>query len=270
MKQTFVTYLGTDSFLPGVLVLEYSFRSVSNKSPFLILVSERVSQWSFELLNDLGYKFKMVKEIANPNPIRKGDREFQSVYGKLNVFNLVDYEKVVYLDADMVVCENLDELFQWPHMSAVAAGSIVPRNRSWKDLNSGLMVIQPDKDLFEDMLSKIDVLPSSTKGDQGFLHSFYPKWSSCKELHLDHKYNVPVQYLDDYISMGYCQFEFENTQPTVANIAILHYWGPIKPWLSGTMSNGMSRKASVAFHWWRTLYDRLPLSENIKNEIREW
>lgn len=267
MRQTFVTYLGTDSFLPGVLVLEYSFQSFSGPDPFLILVSERVSPWIFDFLARHKYNFKKVRAIANPNPLGMGDREFHSVYGKLNIFDLVCYDKIVYLDADTIVCEDLEALFQWPHMSAVAAGSLIPCNSSWKDLNSGVLVVQPDRDLFEEMLSKIIILPSSTKGDQGFLHSFYPKWSSCKELHLEHKYNVPVQYLDAYISMGFCRFEFENTEATTGNIAILHYWGAIKPWLSVDYPNAFPMAAG-AFRWWRTLFDRLPVSKNIKAKIR--
>src|SRR5580658_9609205 len=214
MKQTFVTYLGTDSFLPGVLVLEQSYRSYSAINPFLILVNERVSPWVFDFLKRYGLNFKEVRGIDNPNQLRTGDREFHSVYGKLNIFNLSCYDRVVYLDADVVICENLEDLFQRPHMSAVTAGSLLSRNSSWKELNSGFMVVQPDKDLFEEMLSKINILPSSTKGDQGFLHSFYPKWSSCSELHLDHKYNVPVQYLDEYISTGFCQFEYNQSEAT--------------------------------------------------------
>jgi lipopolysaccharide biosynthesis glycosyltransferase len=268
MKQTFVTYLGTDSFLPGLLVLAYSYRSHSAVSPFLVLVNEQVSGWVFDFLKIYGFDYKKVRGIDNPHLLINGDREFHSVYGKLNVFNLICYDKVVYLDADMVICESLQELFQRPHLSAVTAGSLVPCNSSWKDLNSGLMVIQPDKELFEEMLSKVSILPSSTKGDQGFLHSFYPKWSTWKELHLDHKYNIPAQYLDEYASIGFCRFDYEKGIARTDNIAVLHYWGPIKPWQALRYHAGTTQKVIRAFRWWRDLYERLPLSADEKNKIR--
>jgi len=55
------------------------------------------------------------------------------MYTKLRVFELEEFDKVVYIDADMLVCADVEELFNQPHMSAVvsAIDSITRTNASY-------------------------------------------------------------------------------------------------------------------------------------------
>lgn len=89
----------------------------------------------------------------------------QCRYSKLHIFNMTSYDKVVYLDADTMAIENIDELFALPAFSAV------------KDMggafNTGMMVIQPSTDVFERMLETHKGAPSYNKGDQGFINWFF-------------------------------------------------------------------------------------------------
>ena len=67
-------------------------------------------------------------------------------FGKISIFNLETFNKIVYLDSDMQVVQNIDELFDKPHMSAVRAGE----DLDW--LNSGIMVIEPNSTEFNKLL----------------------------------------------------------------------------------------------------------------------
>ena len=82
-------------------------------------------------------------------------------------------------------------------MSAVIAGGLIQDN-NWSEPNTGLMVIEPRKELFSQLLSATKLLPSKDGTDQGFLHSFYKNWPENQQLHLEHRFNVPVTYLDRY------------------------------------------------------------------------
>jgi len=44
-------------------------------------------------------------------------------FSKLNIWKIVDYDKLVYLDADTIVLENIDNLFNYEELSAVLGGS---------------------------------------------------------------------------------------------------------------------------------------------------
>ncbi|KAJ1301035.1 hypothetical protein OPQ81_003456 [Rhizoctonia solani] len=98
-KSAFVTLLTKPSYLPGVLVLHDS------------LVSKPVS--SAEILRLRGIKIRPV-EAMGPEPgkwsVDAHDSRFIDAWTKLRVFELYEYERVVLLDADMLVRKNMDEL----------------------------------------------------------------------------------------------------------------------------------------------------------------
>ena len=92
---------------------------------------------------------------ANPN------QNFQSrlvfVYTKLLIVEMEDeYDRVVFLDADTLVLENIDELFECEPFCAVMRHSEL--------LNSGVVVITPSRELYSHMHDLIGELDSYTGG----------------------------------------------------------------------------------------------------------
>jgi len=229
MKYSFVTYLGTDHFLPGVLTLNASFKKYNKTYDLVVLVSDLVSDSVINLLDLKKIKYKRIKQIKNPQKLENDERNFKYMYTKLRIFEMIEYDKIVYFDADMIVCNNIEALFDVPHMSAVVAGGLYPGNESWRYFNAGLLVVEPDKDLFDRLISSINQLPSNDGSDQGFLHSFYKDWPLNQTLHLDHKFNVPSFYIDEYCKLSDYNFLYKK-RSLDTNISIIHYWGPCKPW----------------------------------------
>ena len=64
---------------------------------------------------------------------------------------------VVYLDADTIVIKSIDELFR--------CGKFCANLKHSERLNSGVLVVEPSKTLFSDMLQKVSTLPSYTGGN---------------------------------------------------------------------------------------------------------
>lgn len=228
MKNSYVTYLGSDDFLPGVLVLAQSIKAQNMLYELIIIVNKTfVSNSVIETLRVKGFKILTVDNIENPSISKQNPSRYNSTYTKLKIFDLIEFEKIVYLDADMMVCSNLDVLFDYPSLSAVISGSLI--NKSWKDLNSGLLVICPDRRLFNDIISKTKILPSNDGGDQGLLQVYFPDWKDKDNLHLDHKYNVPFCYMNEYCSDHKFIFKYRKSKLNT-NISIIHFWGNTKPW----------------------------------------
>jgi alpha-N-acetylglucosamine transferase len=148
----------------------------------------------------------------------------------LLVFELTQFEKVVFIDADMMVMQNLDCLFSKPHMSATNAGFSFPGNENDIDLNSGLMVIEPQPNLVEQLLSTIPSILMRKKafGDQDLLQAFYSEWPSRPELNFGEKYNVYANYLEYYIRE--LNYHFNSNVDDPKSIAIVHFIGASKPW----------------------------------------
>ena len=146
------------------LVLNYSLRQAGAKYPLVVLLVENLPRSVNDTLAASGIEVHPVASIPNPVPSKDRQPHWNTTYTKLRIFGL-DFEKVIYVDADMLVCTNLDLLFSKPHLSAVNAGGQLPRLQDWIDLNSGLMVVEPSAPLLVEMLQKVGQLPVKDHGD---------------------------------------------------------------------------------------------------------
>lgn len=255
MNYSFITFLGTDGFLPGVLALSNSIKKYNSTYGLLVLTTDLVSPQSLATLDSRNIKHKYVQRIKNPNELGNDERNFRHMYTKLRIFEQDEFDKVVYIDADMLVCCNIEELFDCQHMSAVVAGALNPVNSHWDALNAGFLVVVPDRALAEQMYALIDTTPSDDGSDQGFLHSFYNNWPNDKHLHLHHKYNVPVYEIELYAKLDHFKFSYNNSRLDT-DIAIIHYWGYDKPWFhDGKLLNIRSpRIVDRAYLLWWDVY----------------
>jgi len=135
--KAFVSILTTDSYLPGILVLNDSLKSVGSKFPLDVLLTPNISSHVLDALNKNSIIHHVLpSEIHNPTNVSTDHRWFPT-YSKLAIFNQTQYQKIVYLDADMLVLRNIDELFEYPHMSAVTDGGILPRKKGRKYRHDG-------------------------------------------------------------------------------------------------------------------------------------
>ncbi|XP_010420611.1 PREDICTED: inositol phosphorylceramide glucuronosyltransferase 1 [Camelina sativa] len=169
-EEAYVTLLYGDEFLLGVRVLGKSIRDTGSDKDMVALVSDGVSDYSKKLLKADGWKVEKISLLANPNQVHP--TRFWGVYTKLKIFNMTDYKKVVYLDADTIVVKNIEDLFKCSKFCANLKHS--------ERLNSGVMVVEPSEALFNDMMRKVKTLSSYTGGDQGFLNSYYPDFPNAR------------------------------------------------------------------------------------------
>ena len=68
-------------------------------------------------------------------------------FTKLNAWKLVEYEKCVFLDADTLVLQNVDDLFNRPEISAAP-------DIGWPDcFNSGVFVFVPSLQTYDALVA---------------------------------------------------------------------------------------------------------------------
>lgn len=234
MRCLYVSLLTTDDYIDGILVLCFSLQRVKSRYGCLVLITPNISIRCRSMLHAHAITYKEVQPVCNPTDIRIGHRWYPT-YTKLRVFGLAEWDKLVYLDADMLILENLDHLFEYPHMSATNAGGMLPEKYHWKHMNSGLFVATPSTSLLTDMLSQVGNIEILTSGgtaekpnfgsDQDFLNAYYHDWPERAELHLDHKYNILHYHLDAYNR----HFGYTLAHGT-KRVAVVHYGSYLKPW----------------------------------------
>ncbi|MBK1635618.1 glycosyltransferase [Rhodovulum adriaticum] len=93
---------------------------------------------------------------------------------KLRLWQL-DYDRVVFLDADTLVLQNIDRLFEYPEFSA--APNVYESLADFHRLNSGVFTARPSAATFDAMLTRLDA-PGAfwRRTDQTFLQDYFPNW----------------------------------------------------------------------------------------------
>lgn len=95
-------------------------------------------------------------------------------FAKLRLWQL-DYARAVFIDADALVLQNVDRLFDYPQFCA--APNVYESLADFHRMNSGVFTARPDPATFADMLARLDV-PGAfwRRTDQTFLESYFPDW----------------------------------------------------------------------------------------------
>lgn len=158
-----------DGFVLGAINLGYSLLLSKTTLPMVALVTEQISKSQMEKLNHAGWEIRVVKAIKNHNDEYAPRLDF--VFSKLQIFSLYEYKKIVYLDADIIVTGNIDNLCGCPGKYCV-----VVRNTFF---NSGVMVVEPNEEMFYDMIKKSTETHSYTGGDQGFFNNYFWNTEKC-------------------------------------------------------------------------------------------
>lgn len=231
MKKAYISGITNDAFLPGVLVMFRSLQEHTRISEveYLCLVTETVSKEACDLLLEIGISPIKVESVQDQT-----DDRWSTTFTKIKIFDLTDYEKLVWVDADMMVCKSLDDLFEHPHMSCVRSRQAYDTDGNTElryPFNSGLMVVVPNHDEYIGICTMIESVVQEYQerglpvGDQNVLNAYYSDWYDNPERRLEDGYNVFWGSIEDYLDRGYSIFGDSGIP-----IYVLHYTGAHKPW----------------------------------------
>ncbi|EYU19884.1 hypothetical protein ABFS82_06G078600 [Erythranthe guttata] len=228
-EEAYVTLLYGDEFLLGVRVLGKSIRDTGSNKDMVALVSDGVSLSAQKQLQADGWIVKTISLLENPNQVRP--TRFWGVYTKLKIFNMTEYKKVVYLDADTIVVKSIEDLFKCRKFCANLKHS--------ERLNSGVMVVEPSGQVFKDMMTKVNTMYSYTGGDQGFLNSYFPDFANARifdphasEEELKSRPIPQMERLSTLYNADVGLYMLANKwMVNEDQLRVIHYTlGPLKPW----------------------------------------
>lgn len=234
--KAYVTLLGTNDFIQGTLTLWQSLRNVGAQYPLVVIINSTINQMNRYLLTKRGITYYEMENLTYPegttqNMIADGWPEgcvnnFAATIQKFHIFKLVEYEKIVYLDSDMMVLKNIDYLFDKPDRSAVIDCGIIYKEypevfitfdeEGYDGLNSGLMVIEPK---IEDYNNLMQLMRENPNCDQTIIRRYWSNWKTDKNLQLPSYLNAYVPYIPLYLKSGIYD---------IKDLEVLHFIG-IKP-----------------------------------------
>lgn len=276
----YVTLVANREFIPGVKALANSITLSNSPYPLVCMTLSNVYTETKEALKDTKATIKEIhpldltngfvsrhtnEAIENLNPMTKGSKpSFHSKllnFAKIRLWEMTEFDKIVFLDADTVVVKNIDRLFLYPAFSA--APNLYQSTADFNRINSGVFVAQPSLSEFELMMKVLDA-PGAywPRTDQTFLEKYWGDKDGFI-LGLPYFYNS-LQYL--WFNMPEL-WDWEK-------IHLIHYQFE-KPWDESSFGNnevGRSRRILLdpLLQIWRAVYEGgefRHLQEDCKNFI---
>eukprot|EP01012_Entosiphon_sulcatum_P003562 TRINITY_DN1117_c0_g1_i1.p1 TRINITY_DN1117_c0_g1~~TRINITY_DN1117_c0_g1_i1.p1 ORF type:complete len:320 (-),score=38.35 TRINITY_DN1117_c0_g1_i1:729-1688(-) len=212
-----VTMTTDDRYVLGAAVLLQSIMSTKTQiTNFDCLVTPRVSSVGRNHLRNAGWNLIEVAPLKSPQ-LREGFTRYADTYTKLQIWSLVQYQIIVYLDADVLILKNSDILF---HSALSSVRHIAAADDCCDLFNPGVIVLRPDISIHSEMLQLIGSVPSYDGGDGGFLNIFFPRTSHVTRL----SFIFNADQITLAIPRNKIAYQLEK-------LCILHFAGP-KPWLS--------------------------------------
>ncbi|MED6114265.1 UDP-glucuronate:xylan alpha-glucuronosyltransferase 2, variant 2 [Stylosanthes scabra] len=246
-REAYATVLhSSDEYVCGAIMLAQSLLRTGTKRDLILLLDDSISMAKRRALSASGWKIRIITRIRNPKAEKGTYNEYN--YSKFRLWQLTDYDKVVFIDADIVVLRNMDVLFHFPQMSATGNDQSI--------FNSGIMVIEPSNCTFNVLMeSRYDVV-SYNGGDQGFLNEIFVWW---------HRLPRRVNYLKNFWANTTIEASKKNhlfgAEPP--KLYSIHYLG-LKPWYcyrdydcNWDVEDQRVYASDVAHHKWWKLHDQM-------------
>ncbi len=168
-----------NEFLMMVLVLAESIRRFDRTNDIVVLVKGNLYSDTAKFIRRMGMKVLRVKSVGTrvpiEDPFHKLPHEFtRCANTKIRILQLLHYDRVMFVDADIVFQENPQVLFDEPGF----VGFDGPKS----PFNAGLFVVTPSQQAFVDMQ---DIANSgSFDPKDGWLHyGEFPHWREEGKMH---------------------------------------------------------------------------------------
>ncbi|WMV11943.1 hypothetical protein MTR67_005328 [Solanum verrucosum] len=203
-REAYVTVIhSSEAYVCGAIALAQSIILTNSTRDLVLLADDSISPKSLHGLRAAGWKIKKIKRIRSPHAPKNAYNEWN--YSKLRIWQLIEYDKVIFIDSDFVVFRNIDQFFSYPELSAAGNDGYI--------FNSGVMIIEPSKCKFQNLMNKRFEVGSYNGGDQGFLNEMFVWW---------HRWPTKLNTLKIFINSNYRNLPDDSYT--------VHYLG-LKPWL---------------------------------------
>ena len=116
-KYAYATFVQGESYLKPSLALLSSYKKNKMKYPFYLFyvenqVEEKIELKYFKEIENLNINIYIIKIPTMYFNEKQQDWYFNCTIGKFEIFKLEQYDKIIFLDSDVIILENIDFLFE--------------------------------------------------------------------------------------------------------------------------------------------------------------
>ena len=250
-------------YVLGALVLGQAIRRRGSKHDLVLMHTDELPVSSRRFLSQVWTLRKVEYIAADKHLFQVMGTRFDGVFTKLHALGLVEYTKVLMLDLDLAVLQNVDDLFELPAPAAMhRGGTSLPHGtridgRHWfageflhpdsdaynwgqhGGINAGVMLLEPNLELHQRTLQEVSLklhperIPGAGPEQDYLSRLFAPFWT-----HINVKYNYQLHHvffaleaLLEHIKSGEADnWTPERLQLETQDIRIVHFSGEMKMW----------------------------------------
>lgn len=247
-KTAYVTLVTNQDYVLGAKALMRSIALTGTQADKVVLHTGALSQEALAPVKHYGVRLIDTELLPTSHefnlrhsrkaqhaaaPFTKGEKpSFHTPldnFAKLRLWQLTEYERVVFIDADALMLRNCDKLFSYPEFSA--APNVYESLADFHRLNSGVFTARPNVAIFEDMLAKLDVEGAFwPRTDQTFLQHYFPDWHGLPVFYNMLQYvwfNMPALWSWDAVHILHYQYEkpWQQAHPKADKLApLIELW----------------------------------------------
>ncbi len=235
--------------------------------PFIVMVNHNVSEWKRERLRMDGAEVREIGAIQPSKGVAPGEPRWWDQFSKLRLWTLTDFDRILYLDSDMLLMRTLDAIWEDPAATPVAHPvsedatdeDALPKQylfaafwdsmgpgHNWppdpnENLNAGFFMIKPDLDMYR-YLRHVMLAPD-LYNKQGMMEQSLLNWVFSK------KGPMPWQALKPIWTTNW-----PNIKDAKAGMATLHD----NFWTGKASGNSIVKPDQDLSNWW---YEKKGLME---------
>ncbi|KAL0384738.1 UNVERIFIED_CONTAM: Galactinol synthase 2 [Sesamum radiatum] len=259
-RNAYVTFLAGDGdYVKGVVGLAKGLRKVGAAFPLVVAVLPDVPEEHRRVLVEQGCLLRDIEPVFPPSTGKESPlfRPYFAVnYCKLRLWEFVEYNKMIYMDADIQVFHNIDHLFDLPsgHFYGVADclcemyDKPCEQKLQWPEvlgpqpsfyLNGGMFIFEPNLNTYDQLLRALEITPPTPFAEQDFLNMFFRDLSRP----IPPIYNLLVAML----------WRHPQWVEDLDNVKVVHYCvAGSKPWRYTGKEENMERAdiKMLVERWW--------------------
>eukprot|EP01063_Lacrimia_lanifica_P029507 TRINITY_DN4518_c0_g1_i1.p1 TRINITY_DN4518_c0_g1~~TRINITY_DN4518_c0_g1_i1.p1 ORF type:complete len:582 (+),score=165.14 TRINITY_DN4518_c0_g1_i1:23-1768(+) len=249
--------ISNDDYVDGALVLGLSLGDHSEymrtgKALMVCVVPKgKVHPKNVERLEANGWQVVQARDVSKELP---QGLKYADSFNKLYIFGLTQFQKVVFMDTDMLALASPDEAFDYTLPAPHWIGAIGGKEDYFQ---TGFMVFQPTRWVYQEIwqwfyadLKKPDGLLRGSKGarDGSFLREYFGP--NHRPVHPKYSLHIAAK------------------TETTDGVLMLHFRGPFKPWQDPARKELLDKVTDVQdatfglpYTLWWQYYDRLHQQE---------
>ncbi|CUF34928.1 Hypothetical protein, putative [Bodo saltans] len=234
----YVTYVSSSEFVPAAATLLHSIAVSGSQYARAVVITEDISASDRETLSLLA-QIIVIEKIPSPRFI--DNPRYRETFTKLRVWELAMYTRILYIDTDVVVTKNMDDLFDIKEWA-------VPMDAEQHRYSTGMMVCDPSLKTFDQMMKELQTTTTSMElPDLLFLKAYFDNPARGAKINIIPRwYQV---YQEEFGSQYSTYLTNRKQKLTIFDTRIhgIHYPGAGKPW--GNYATKMAKYQPHFCHW---------------------